>query len=50
MASEPHTQISASFQDRWLTAFLTDDPDYAVFGTTLTLTRSSTTIVLEAVP
>ena len=37
-------------QDRWLTAFLTDDPDYAVFGTTLTLTRSSTTIVLEAVP
>lgn len=37
-------------QDRWLTTFLTDDPAYTLYDDTLTLTRSSTTIVLEAVP
>lgn len=37
-------------QDRWLTTFLTDGPDYTLHDTTLTLRRSSTTIVLEAVP
>lgn len=37
-------------QDRWLAAFLTDDPEYSLDGDVLTLTRSSTTIVLEAVP
>jgi heat shock protein HslJ len=37
-------------QDRWLAAFLTDDPEYSLYADMLTLTRSSTTIVLEAVP
>ncbi len=37
-------------QDRWLTTLLTDDPAYSLCGDTLTLTRSGTTIVLEAVP
>lgn len=34
-------------QDAWLTTFFTDDPAYDLTGTTLTLTRASTEIVLE---
>jgi heat shock protein HslJ len=37
-------------QDRWLATFLTDDPEYSLYGDALTLTRASTTIVLVAVP
>jgi heat shock protein HslJ len=37
-------------QDRWLTTFFTDDPDYRLCGDTLTLTRSSTIIELRALP
>jgi heat shock protein HslJ len=37
-------------QDRWLMTFFTDDPDYRLCGDTLTLTRSSTTIELRALP
>jgi heat shock protein HslJ len=37
-------------QDRWLTAFLLDDPEFLLDADTLTLTRASTTIMLEVAP
>lgn len=37
-------------QDEWLTALLTDDPQYGFTGGSLTLTRGSTEITLARVP
>lgn len=37
-------------QDEWLVAFLVDDPEFSLYGDSLTLTRGSTEIVLERRP